>query len=96
MSSLCAGACDGPPLPFCEGMIFLKKIFDDTNTIADPNAQIRPRVLEADMSNEHANITPMVNGSNEMYVFAEYLTPKRSAYAATVKRGDKACPMMSM
>lgn len=72
------------------GMIFLKKIFEDTNMRAEPKAHKRPIILEADMSNVHASMTPMVSGRSEMYVEAEYLTPNSIAYAATVNSGDKA------
>jgi hypothetical protein len=51
-----------------EGMIFLKKMFDVTKTIAEPNAQRRPAVLDADISNVQASITPMVSGKRERYV----------------------------
>lgn len=52
-------------------MTFLKKIFDDTKMTAEPNAQIRPRKLDADMSNEHASMTPRVSGSSDRYVLGE-------------------------
>ena len=60
-------------------MIFLKKIFDDTNTMADPNAHSKPTKLDADMSNEQASMTPRVRGKRDMYVLAEYRTPNRRA-----------------
>ena len=60
-------------------MTFLKNIFEDTKMIAEPNAQRRPRALEADMSKEQASITPTVRGRRDMYVFGEYLTPNRRA-----------------
>ena len=47
-------------------MIFLKKILDETKTIADAKALSKPITFEADMSNEHASMTPMVNGKSEM------------------------------
>ena len=65
-------------------------MFDETKTSAEPNAQINPRALDADMSNEHASITPMVSGSSDTYVFGEYFTPNNNAYAATVNKGDSA------
>jgi hypothetical protein len=49
-----------------EGMTFLKKILDETNTRADPKAHIRPTKLDALISKEHANITPSVRGSNDI------------------------------
>ena len=55
-------------------MIFLKKMFDDTNTMADPNAHNKPTVLGSDTSNEQASITPSVSGNKDMYVLAEYRT----------------------
>ena len=61
-----------------------------TKMRAEPKAQIRPLGLEAETSNVQATMTPMVRGRSDVYVFKEYLTPKRSAYAATVNRGDKA------
>jgi flagellar basal body rod protein FlgF len=54
-----------------DGIIFLKKMFDETKTIAEPKAQRRPGVLEADISNVQANMTPMVSGNREKYVLAE-------------------------
>jgi hypothetical protein len=61
--------CDIPPL--LEGIIFLKKMLELTKTRADPKAQRRPIALEADMSKEHASMTPMVSGRREMYVLDE-------------------------
>ena len=52
-------------------MIFLKKMFDDTKTIAEPNAHNNPMALDADTSNEQANMTPRVRGNKDMYVLAE-------------------------
>jgi len=60
-------------------MIFLKKIFDDTNTMADPNAHSKPTKLDAETSKEQASMTPTVRGSRDKYVFAEYLTPNMRA-----------------
>jgi hypothetical protein len=57
----------------------LKKIFDDTKTMAEPNAHNKPTALDADTSNEQANMTPSVRGNKDMYVFAEYRTPNRRA-----------------
>lgn len=48
-----------------EGIIFLKKMFEVTKTTAEPNAQRRPRALEADMSKLQASMTPMVSGTKE-------------------------------
>lgn len=72
------------------GMIFLKKMFCDTKTKVEPNAQNNPKMFESEMSTEVASMTPAVSGNNDKYVGAEYDTPKRSAYAMTVKSGDKA------
>ena len=60
-------------------MIFLKKMFDDTKTMAEPNAHNKPTALDADISNEQANMTPRVRGNKDMYVLAEYRTPNRRA-----------------
>ena len=49
-----------------DGTIFLKKIFWETNTMAEPNAQRRPIAFDADMSKLHASMTPRVSGSREM------------------------------
>ena len=65
-------------------------MFCETKTIAEPKAQSRPNAFEADTSNEHASITPIVSGSKDTYVFGEYFTPNMRAYAATVNRGDSA------
>ena len=73
MSSLCWEAEE--PV----GIIFLKKMFDDTKTIAEPNAHNKPTALDADTSNEQANMTPSVRGSKDMYVLAEYRTPNKRA-----------------
>lgn len=62
-----------------EGIIFLKNMLDDTNMRAEPNAHRRPVVLDADMSNVVASITPRVRGSSDKYVFGEYETPNRRA-----------------
>jgi len=35
-------------------------------------------------------MTPIVRGSRDMYVLAEYRTPNRRAYTATVKSGESA------
>jgi len=48
-----------------EGIIFLKKMLEDTKTRAEPNAQRRPVVFDADMSNVQASITPRVRGRRE-------------------------------
>ena len=47
-------------------MIFLKKMLELTNTRAEPKAESKPRKLDADTSNEHASITPIVSGRREM------------------------------
>ena len=74
---MCDEVCDAP---FgVEGMIFLKKIFDETKTSAEPNAHSNPIAFEIDIFDEHARMTPKVRGKSEMYVFGEYLTPKSSA-----------------
>ena len=57
----------------------MKKMFDDTKTIAEPNAHNKPIALDADTSNEQANMTPRVRGKKDMYVLAEYRTPNRRA-----------------
>jgi hypothetical protein len=57
----------------------LKKMFDDTKTMAEPNAHSKPMALDADTSNEQANMTPRVRGKKDMYVLAEYRTPNRRA-----------------
>jgi hypothetical protein len=36
-----------------------------TKTSAEPKAQSNPTALDADMSNEHASITPTVKGSRD-------------------------------
>jgi hypothetical protein len=56
---------DAPP-PASEGIIFLKKMLELTKTKADPNAQSKPTVFDAEMSNEQASITPIVRGDKEM------------------------------
>jgi hypothetical protein len=48
-----------------DGMIRLKNIFELTKTRADPKAQRRPMEFEADVSNEHASMTPMVRGRRD-------------------------------
>lgn len=54
-----------------EGISFLKTMFCETKTMVEPNAQMRPRILEAEMSNEHASMTPRVRGRSERYVAGE-------------------------
>jgi hypothetical protein len=76
------------------GIIFLKKMFCDTKMRVEPNAQTRPKMLLAEMSDEQASMTPKVRGKRERYVAAEYETEKRMAYAKTVKRGDSACTLV--
>lgn len=60
-------------------MIFLKKIFEETKTTADPNAQRRPIAFEADMSKLQASITPKVSGNKDRYVCGLYETPNTRA-----------------
>ena len=72
------------------GMIFLKKMFCETKTTAEPNAHSRPIILPADTSKLQASMTPRVRGRRDRYVLGLYDTPKSRAYAATVKRGDRA------
>ncbi len=60
--------CDASALV---GMTFLKKIFCDTKMRVDPKAQMRPNTLDADMSDEHASMTPRVRGRSETYVAGE-------------------------
>lgn len=62
---------DAEEPPVFEGMIFLKKMLELTKTRADPKAQRRPIAFDAETSNEKASITPIVNGSSEMYVLLE-------------------------
>lgn len=57
----------------------MKKMFDDTKTMAEPNAHNKPMALDADISNEQANMTPRVRGNNDVYVLGEYRTPNRRA-----------------
>jgi hypothetical protein len=45
----------------------------------EPNAQTRPNMLLADISDEQASMTPNVRGRSERYVAAEYETEKRMA-----------------
>ena len=65
-------------------------MFELTKTSAEPKAQSTPTGLDVEASKVDASMTPIVKGSSDMYVLGEYLTPKRSAYAATVKSGDNA------
>lgn len=69
----------------------MKKMFCDTKIIAEPNAQMTPIILDAEVSKLHASMTPNVKGSNEKYVLGVYFTPKSRAYAATVNNGESAC-----
>lgn len=48
------------------GMIFLKKMFCETNTIVEPNAQKRPKMLDSEKSTDVASMTPNVRGKSEM------------------------------
>lgn len=57
----------------------MKNMFEDTNTMAEANAQNNPIAFETETSKEQASITPSVRGRREMYVFGEYFTPKRNA-----------------
>jgi len=47
-------------------MIFLKNILELTKMRADPKADIRPKILDADISKVHASMTPIVSGRREM------------------------------
>jgi hypothetical protein len=64
LSNLCIQGEEDPPE--LEGIIFLKKMFELTKTMADPKAHRRPIKLEAETSKEHASMTPIVKGSKEM------------------------------
>ena len=64
LSSLCDVTDEVPSE--CDGMTFLKKILELTKTRAEPKAQSKPIALEAETSNEHANMTPMVRGRSEI------------------------------
>ena len=44
----------------------MKKMFDETNTIAEANAQRRPSTFDADTSDEHASMTPIMRGRSEI------------------------------
>ena len=57
--------------PVCDGMTFLKNMLELTKMSADPKAQRRPIAFDAETSNEKASITPIVNGSSEIYVLPE-------------------------
>jgi hypothetical protein len=46
-------------------------MFCETNTRVEPKAQTRPRMLDAEMSKEHASMTPRVRGRRERYVAGE-------------------------
>jgi len=94
LSSLCEETED--EFPDEDGIIFLKKMFEDTKTIAEPKAERRPRIFDAENSEEHAIMTPNVKGSNDMYVWREYRTRNNSAYAATVNKGDSAFMVWSV
>ena len=62
LSSLCDVSredCDG------DGITFLKKMLEDTKTMADANAQAIPNTFEVDESKEHTSMTPMVRGRSE-------------------------------
>jgi hypothetical protein len=48
------------------GMIFLKKMFCETKTIVEPNAQKRPKMLDSEKSTDVASMTPNVRGKSEM------------------------------
>lgn len=73
-----AGAAKDPPLDEV-GIIFLKRMFDDTKTIAEPNADSNPRKFDAEKSEEQAIMTPDVRGKRDRYVFGEYLTLNSNA-----------------
>jgi len=48
------------------GMIFLKKMFCETKTIVEPNAQKRPKIFDSEKSTDVASMTPNVRGKSEM------------------------------
>jgi hypothetical protein len=77
------------------GMIFLKKMFCETNTMVEPNAQMSPNTFDKEKSTDVASITPNVRGRSETYVGKEYFTPNSRAYARTVKRGESAYKVVS-
>ena len=64
LSSLCDVTDEVPSE--CDGMTFLKKILELTKTRAEPKAQSKPIAFDAETSNEHANMTPMVKGRSEI------------------------------
>jgi hypothetical protein len=64
LSSLCDDSDEVPSE--CDGITFLKKILELTKTRAEPKAQSKPIALEAETSDEHANMTPMVRGRSEI------------------------------
>ncbi len=66
------------PAP-ADGIIFLKKMLEETKTSAEPKAHRRPNELEGDKSKVHASMTPRVRGRREMYICVEYDTPNRIA-----------------
>lgn len=49
-----------------DGIIFLKKMLEDTKISDEPNAHRRPMKFDADISNVHASMTPSVNGTKEI------------------------------
>ena len=60
-------------------MIFLKKMFCETKTIAEPNAHSRPVMFDTDTSKLQASITPTVRGKSDIYVRGLYDTPNSRA-----------------
>lgn len=67
-------------------------MFCETKINVDPRAQTKPTKFDVDWNdeNEHASITPSVNGISDMYVRRLYLTLNMSPYAMTVNSGDSA------
>ena len=48
------------------GMIFLKKMFCETKTMVDPNAQKSPKTFDREKSTDVASMTPKVRGKSEI------------------------------
>jgi hypothetical protein len=68
--------------------ILLDTMFCVTKTIAERNAESKPRKF-ALKSVLHANMTPTVSGTRDTYVYTEYVWRRKSLYARTVKRGER-------
>ncbi len=66
LSNFCDDFVSAPEPPELLGITFLKKIFEETNTMADPNADASPMKSAVDISNEQASMTPTVRGNNDM------------------------------